>query len=486
MIELPRHPDLNTLKKGSSSFGRLRLFDVLSQYEMWPELIALADTRYLEATDLEAEQIKRWRHLGMAYFRSGQIEPGQARIAELEAWLKPQLAARDAALAAAKLKVQAETATGEPPEPTAEQAAVPALPIAVAEGEPPLPDEEVATPPIDPALKKKYDDARNTAEQPFKANIEAAEKAIKQLQGYATYAKGEYPAAHEQLKKAGGVDGGFLALVQAKAGEGEAAEMAMREVVKKSPGELLPQVQLVEVLLQIGKKPEATTEYETLRKLAAHAELAAPPLARLAPLAKELGLPEDWRIIAPPAADLGERPSLDSLGPYRWHPSPAHAFALNDVEGKPHSLQDYSGRPVIVIFYLGYGCLHCAEQLQAFGPKTQAFADAGISLIAISTDDAQKLKKSHEKYQPGVFPFPLVSDSERNIFKVYRAYDDFEQQPLHGTFLIDGQGLVRWQDIGHEPFKNVDFLLQEAQRLMALPVETLEVTGTAVSAAITP
>lgn len=482
MIELPRHPDLNTLKKGSSNFGRLRLFDVLSQYEMWPELIALADTKYLEATDIEAEQIKRWQHLGMANFRSGQIEQGEARIAELEAWLKPEIAKRDAAVTAAKLKVQAETTTGEPPEPTAEQAAVPPTPTTVAEGEPPLPEEEMPTPPLDPALKKKYEEAEANAEQPFKTNICDAEKAIKQLQGFALFAKGEYPAAYDKLKAAGGVDAGFLGLAQAKAGQADAAEKALRERVKKNPGELLPQLHLVELLWQLGKKPEATTEFESLRKLAANADMTAPPVARLAPIAKELELPEDWRIVAPPAADLGERPSLDSLGPYRWHPSPANAFALNDVEGKPHALQDYSGRPVIVIFYLGYGCLHCAEQLQAFGPKTQAFTDAGISLLAISTDDAEKLKKSHENYQPGVFPFPLVSDADCNVFKSYRAYDDFEQKPLHGTFFIDGQGLVRWQDIGHEPFKDVDFLLKEAQRLLALPVEAAEVTGSAVSA----
>jgi hypothetical protein len=53
------------------------------------------------------------------------------------------------------------------------------------------------------------------------------------------------------------------------------------------------------------------------------------------------------------------------------------------------------------------------------------------------------------------------------VFKQYRAYDDFEQQPLHGTFLIDRQGLVRWQDISYEPFTEVEFLLRESKRLLA-------------------
>ena len=53
---------------------------------------------------------------------------------------------------------------------------------------------------------------------------------------------------------------------------------------------------------------------------------------------------------------------------------------------------------------------------------------------------------------PNLFP-------ELKAFKVNRAFDDFENRPLHATILIDAQGLVRWQDISHEPFKDIDFLL---------------------------
>ena len=35
----------------------------------------------------------------------------------------------------------------------------------------------------------------------------------------------------------------------------------------------------------------------------------------------------------------------------------------------------YSGKPVLVVFYLGFGCLHCVEQLQAFHPMADEFRD---------------------------------------------------------------------------------------------------------------
>jgi hypothetical protein len=54
------------------------------------------------------------------------------------------------------------------------------------------------------------------------------------------------------------------------------------------------------------------------------------------------------------------------------------------------------------------------------------------------------------------------------VFRAYRAFDDFEGKPLHGTFLIDGAGCVLWQDIGAEPFGDPDFLLGEARRLLEI------------------
>ena len=46
------------------------------------------------------------------------------------------------------------------------------------------------------------------------------------------------------------------------------------------------------------------------------------------------------------------------------------------------------------------------------------------------------------------------------------CYDDFEKSAIHGTFLIDGQGKIRWQDISAEPFMDGAFLLKEAKRLL--------------------
>jgi len=63
--------------------------------------------------------------------------------------------------------------------------------------------------------------------------------------------------------------------------------------------------------------------------------------------------------------------------------------------------------------------------------------------------------------------------------KVYRAFDDFEHIPLHGTFLIDGAGRVRLQNISYEPFRDASWLLTESQRLLAMPVEEKKTSAAA-------
>ena len=125
---------------------------------------------------------------------------------------------------------------------------------------------------------------------------------------------------------------------------------------------------------------------------------------------------------------------------------------------------------MLIVFYLGSGCAGCMEQLNVFAPKVKAFADAGVQIIAVSTDSADGLQKTFEKAKEGqAFGFPIVSDSGLGAFKAYRAFDDFEHLPLHGTFLVDGAGFVRWQDISYQPFRDADWLLEESKRLLSVP-----------------
>ncbi len=69
------------------------------------------------------------------------------------------------------------------------------------------------------------------------------------------------------------------------------------------------------------------------------------------------------------------------------------------------------------------------------------------------------------------FTFPMVSDPEMKVFQQWRAFDDFEEMPVHGMFLVDSDGMVRWQDISHEPLNKPAWLLKECERLLKLELQ---------------
>jgi peroxiredoxin len=241
----------------------------------------------------------------------------------------------------------------------------------------------------------------------------------------------------------------------------------LKDWVGKSKNQVRPLAALVQLLWRQGNKDEAKRSFESLREISGSIDLDVPPFARLQPIAMELGFKADWRLPKPVARNAAELPDLATLGPLTWKPADAPGWSLPDSAGQLHAATEFQGRPVVAIFYLGSGCLHCAEQLKAFASKQKQYADAGISLVAISTDSVENLKKSQDRYNTeGVFPFQLVSDPTLETFKRFHAYDDFESTPLHATVLIDALGKIRWHDLGPEPFMDVDFVLAEARRLI--------------------
>jgi alkyl hydroperoxide reductase subunit AhpC len=88
-----------------------------------------------------------------------------------------------------------------------------------------------------------------------------------------------------------------------------------------------------------------------------------------------------------------------------------------------------------------------------------------VETVAINSDDvdaARSLKNNKEGIK---FPMPMLADPKLDLFKLHRAFDDFENQPLHATFLIDGKGNVRFQRISADPFLDVEFIKGEARRI---------------------
>ena len=437
MIELPRHPKYNTLEKRgcSSSYGRQRLLETLELYEQWDELIALADTMYLQREDRAVDSGLRAFVLGKAHAFRGNEGGLDTVLCDLE-----------------ELIDEAQTERGE----------------RLAEAEEELWEEEGAGADTREALDGILKDTTQ--------DIGTLRKHVAALTALAALLAGEELEQNLEALEKAHFDKAQLARLAFMLGlehdnnklQKRAKELA-RESIKGKQGQLPYYANAAWVLYSSGEEDEGLDLFDELREWSAYAELSLPVMRRLAPLAAARELTPDWRVAPETPADVGERPDLDTLGPRRWTPVTAPAWSCPDGFGEEVALADFEGRPLIVIFFLGFGCVHCVEQLVEFSPVAEEFRKAGIELVAIGDDSPDELASSRTgRSEEEAYDFVILSDEEHEHFKSYRAFDDFEEAPLHGTFLIDGQGRVRWQDVSFEPFMDWEFLLAESQRLLGL------------------
>jgi peroxiredoxin len=426
MIELPRLPSRNST---SFTLGRERLPELLLRFEKWDELTALDGTLYLEASDNPVAEAQRLRALGVAYFAKGDRPRAEAKLSALEAALTKARDERLAAADAAESKAKGEKKS----------------------------DDEIARAMAD-AMRK------------FSTRIDITTGLVAELRTYRALADVKLDAAKAGIDKTRDISAERQARLWLQLGDKAKAERLAREAIGKDDQQVQPLANLAWVLWECGKRDEAKQTFKKLRAISASLDLDLPCVTRLAPIVQALDLPADWRPAAAAPSGPVPRPALESLGPFRWHPSPAPEWSLADSEGRAHSLRDFQGRPVLLVFYLGSGCLGCMEQLNLFAPIAKEYESAGITLLAVSTDPAEALHATFAKAKDAAgFPFPILADPQLAAFKAYRAFDDFERIALHGVFLIDGEGLVRWQDISYQPFRDPRWLLGECRRLLSIP-----------------
>jgi len=429
LTELPRHPKWNHLGKGgsSSAYGRMRLSGALLRWELWDQAIAEVESGHLEATDQRENEALRLFTLGLArLMKSGDATAADDAIAGL-------------------VKLRADTA----------------LERAKAA------DEAEAKARKENKNREEIGRAMAEALLAFERDTMPVDEALAELRGWQAVLGVDEAAAREQFSQAKRMPKTRLAQAWLKLGKNEEAEKVAREAAERATNQLHELAVRCDVLWRVGKTNEAKEAFASVRAAAGMAEPQLPILVRLQSVADALGISGDWRLSYPVPPDVGNRPPLDTLGPRFWKPYLSPSWQFRKGDGTSLASSEYAGRPHLLIFYLGHGCPHCIEQLKAFGPAAGDFAAAGVPIVAISLDAPEDLPWTARRAgADGKTPFPVVSDETLAGFKAFGAYDDFEERPLHGTFLVDAQGRVRWQDIGAEPYTDVKFLLGEAKRLL--------------------
>jgi peroxiredoxin len=299
-----------------------------------------------------------------------------------------------------------------------------------------------------------------------------AKSALAELEGLRLLARGEVGPAFDQFAKATPMRPEALARAHLTARNYGFAETMARKAVDQNRNQVAPLAALVEILHAVGKDQEARAAYCSLEPLARWADRDLPVFRRLETIVAQWKADKTWTPSpVQPAGPSGtdetavNRIDLTTLGPLVWSPFAAQPFSGPDTAGSTWSLADHKGKTVLVIFFLGGKCAHCMQQLQVFGKEYEALRKRGIETVAISTDDMPATRELKNNADGIKFPMPMLADPKLELYKRYRTFDDFEDQPLHGTFLIDAQGNVRFQRISADPFLDVDFIRTEAERV---------------------
>ena len=168
--------------------------------------------------------------------------------------------------------------------------------------------------------------------------------------------------------------------------------------------------------------------------------------------------------------------------PSQQHPllnQPAPAFSLPDDRQQLASLQQLGlRRPMVVVFYLGYGCSHCVAQLVSLERDLHYFRELDADIVAISADSPQHTSQRFQQY--GRFAFSVLSDENRRVAAEWDVFhpatEQSEELMDHGTFIVDRNGQVIWAFRGSEPFLDNRSLLQLIAKSQGLLPESVAQT----------
>lgn len=154
----------------------------------------------------------------------------------------------------------------------------------------------------------------------------------------------------------------------------------------------------------------------------------------------------------------------------------APQVVLPDDKNQLASLQQLGlRRPMVVVFYLGYGCSHCVAQLVSLERDLHYFRELDADIVAISADSPQHTAQRFQQY--GRFAFSVLSDENRlaaaewDVF--HPATEQSEELMDHGTFIVDRNGQVIWAFRGREPFLDNRSLLQVIAKSQGLLPESV-------------
>ena len=138
-------------------------------------------------------------------------------------------------------------------------------------------------------------------------------------------------------------------------------------------------------------------------------------------------------------------------------------FTLPGTTGRMHSLGDYAGSPLVLVFYPGDDTPVCTRQLNSYNDGLERFSELDAHVVGISAQSVASHDKFSNKHG---FEFPLLADVDKEVAGRYGTLGPIGF-PRRSVFIIDADGIVRYahRAIAGLTFRPVSELVAELEKL---------------------
>jgi cytochrome c biogenesis protein CcmG, thiol:disulfide interchange protein DsbE len=139
----------------------------------------------------------------------------------------------------------------------------------------------------------------------------------------------------------------------------------------------------------------------------------------------------------------------------------APSFALNAISGEPVSLDAYKGKVVVLgLFHICDPCMMQGTNLQKVYEATQ-----GKNVAVVGVNSSGNSKKEVGEFL-SAFPvkvtYPYLLDPGKVTDKLYGG-----GKFIPNVYVIDQQGVIRWQRVGNMELAGADAIVAEVDKLLA-------------------
>lgn len=140
---------------------------------------------------------------------------------------------------------------------------------------------------------------------------------------------------------------------------------------------------------------------------------------------------------------------------------PAPNFTLTSLTGETVSLQSQKGK--VIVLGLFHICDPCLEQGTNLQKVNEAMRGKNVAVIGVNSSGNSKADVTEFLSAfPVKVTYPYLLDPKKETDKLYGG-----GKFIPNVYVIDQNGIIRWQRVGNMDLAGADVIIQEVNRLLS-------------------